>query len=161
MTRCVRQPKAKFTLSRPKGLDSKTWKYIGPVVTAWRQAQGETGRFKYYPYLVEVYRTYKEWKSLRVSKRMTHRTATHFKTPKGKTPIRTLLDATSSNLDSKRKSRWSRALELAVLAKATPEQLTGLFKNYSGIAGCARMAAQQKPKKKRDDWAQNKQSAVG
>jgi DNA invertase Pin-like site-specific DNA recombinase len=50
---------------------------------------------------------------------------------------------------------WSRALEFAAFTKATPEQLPKLFKNHSGIAGCARWAAKQKPKKEtyRDDWA--------
>jgi hypothetical protein len=58
-------------------------------------------------------------------------------------------------LDSKQKSRWSRALEFAALTKTTPDDLPKLFKNSSGIAGCARFAAKQKPKKNayRDDWA--------
>jgi hypothetical protein len=83
--------------------------------------------------------------------------AKHFRIPhrKGTSPAKTLIDATFPALDPKQKSRWSRALELAALAKATPEQLPNLFKNHSGIAGCARWAAEQKPKKEtyRDDWA--------
>jgi hypothetical protein len=66
-----------------------------------------------------------------------------------------LIDVTFPTLDRKQKSRWSRALELAALAKATPEQLPMLFKRHAGIAGCARLAAEQKPAKEtyRDDWA--------
>jgi hypothetical protein len=143
--------------SRPTGLDTKTWRYVEPIFKASQQAQRETGRFKSYGCLVAVYRTYKEWKDLRISKRMARRVAKYFRIPSRKrtSPVRTLIDATFPTLDSKQKSRWSRALEFAALTKATPEQLPNLFKNHSGIAGCACWAAKQKPKKKtdRDDWA--------
>jgi hypothetical protein len=33
------------------------------------------------------------------------------------------------------------------LAKVIPENLPKLFKNYSGISGCARFAAKRKPKR--------------
>jgi hypothetical protein len=57
-------------------------------------------------------------------------------------------------LDPKQKSRWSRALEYAALTKVIPENLANLFKRHSGIAGCARFAAIQSPKKepKREFW---------
>jgi hypothetical protein len=73
----------------------------------------------------------------------------------GTSPARTLIDATFPALHPKQKSRWSRALEFAAMTKVTPDDLPKLFKNYSGIAGCARFAAKQKPKKNmyRDDWA--------
>ncbi len=143
--------------SRPAGLDPKTWKYLEPILKALQHAQRQTGRFKFYGYLVAVYRTYKEWKDLGISKRMTRHIARCFGTPcrKSTSPVRTLIDATFPALNSKQKSRWTRALELAALAKTPPEQLLMLFKNYSGIAGCARLAAKQKPRKEayRDDWA--------
>ena len=130
---------------------------IEPILKASQRAQSETGRFKYYGYLVVVYRTYKEWKDLGISKKMARHVATCFETTQriNTSPIRTLIDTTFPSLNSKQKSRWSRALELATLAKARPEELTMLFKNHAGIAGCARLAAEQNPKKKtqRDDWA--------
>ena len=142
---------------RPSGLDANTWKYVEPILKASQRAQSETGRFRYYGYLFAVYGTYKDWKDLGISKKMARQVAKCFETPQRKstTPIRTLIDATFPGLDSKRKSRWSRALELAAFAKTSPEHLTTLFKNYSGIAGCARLAADQRPKKDthRDDWA--------
>jgi hypothetical protein len=80
----------------------------------------------------------------------------YFKAPsrKGTSPVRTLIDATFPVLDSKEKSRWTRALEFAALTKVTAENLPRLFKSHSGIAGCARLAAKQKPRKNiyRDDW---------
>src|SRR3954447_7302616 len=130
---------------RPIGLDAKTWRYVEPIIRASQRAQSETGRFRYYRYLTVVYRTYKEWKKLGISKRMARQLARCFETPQRKstTPIRTLIEATFSTLDPKQKSRWTRALELAAVAKTRPDQLTMLFKNYSGIAGCARLAAEQ------------------
>ena len=146
---------AKF--SRPTGLDTKTWTYVEPIFKASQQAQRETGRFKSYGCFVALYRTYKEWKDLKISKKMARHLAKSFKTPrrKGTSPVRTLIDVTFPALDAKQKSRWSRAMEFAAFTKATPDQLPNLLKNHSGIAGCARWAAKQKTKKTtdRDDWA--------
>jgi hypothetical protein len=143
-------------ITRPTGLDTKTWRYVEPIFKASQQAQRETGRFKSYGCLVAVYRKYKEWKDLKISKKMARHLAKSFKTPRRKdtSPVRTLIDVTFPALDAKQKSRWSRALEFAALTKATPENLPNLFKRHSGIAGCARFAAIQKPKKKpqREIW---------
>jgi hypothetical protein len=144
-------------VSRPIGLDPKTWRYVKPIFDALQQAQHHTGRIRFYGYLAAVYRTFKEWKELKISIRMARRLAKHLKIPqrKGTSPFRTLIDATFPALDPKQKSRWSRALEFAALTKTTPETLPELFKSHSGIAGCARLATQRKPKKEtyRNDWA--------
>ena len=149
-------PKASFTFSRPIGLDSKTWRQVEPIFAALEQAQHHAGRFRFYGYLAAVYRTYQEWRDLGISQRMARHLAKNLMIPrrKGTSPVRTLIDATFPALDSKRKSRWSRALEFAALTKATADDLPKLFKNYSGIAGCARLATKQKPKKNKDrnDW---------
>jgi hypothetical protein len=145
------------SFSHPIGLDIKTWRYVEPIFESLQQAQHETGRFRYYAYLVAVYRTYKEWRELGISKRMACHVAEYFNIPhrKGISPARTLIDVTFSALDPKQKSRWSRALEFAALTKVTPADLPKLFKSSSGIAGCARLATKRKPKKNtyRDDWA--------
>jgi hypothetical protein len=142
--------------SRPTGLDTKAWRYVEPIFQASQQAQRETGRFKSYGYLVAVYRTYKEGKDFKISKKMARHIAKYFKTPlrKGTSPVRTLIDVTFPALDVKQKSRWSRALEFAALTKVTPKNLPNLFKRHSGIAGCARFAAIQNPKKEpqREIW---------
>jgi hypothetical protein len=143
--------------SCPIGLDTKTWRYVEPIFEALQQAQHETGRFKFYDYLTAVYRAYKEWRDLGISKRMTRRVFQYFKIPhrKGTSPARTLIDATFPDCDPKQKSRWSRALEFAAMTKVIPDDLPKLFQNRSGIAGCARLATKRKPKKNtyRDDWA--------
>jgi len=156
MKRRVPHSKGPFTCCRPIGLDAKTWKCVEPILQALQQAQHEIGRFRFYGYLAAVYRTYKEWKDRGISKRMGRHLAEHFKIPprKGTSPVRTLIDATFPALDSKQKSRWSRALEFAALTKTAPENLPELFKKHSGIAGCARFAAREKPKRNidRNDW---------
>jgi hypothetical protein len=157
MKHCVPDSKAPFTFSRPIGLDSKTWRYVEPIFEALQQAQHQIGRFRFYGYLAAVYRTYKEWKDLGISKRMARQLAKCLLIPrrKGTSAIRTLIDATFPALDPKQRSRWSRALEFAALTKTAPDNLAILFKNSSGIAGCARFATKRKPKRNmfRDDWA--------
>ena len=74
------QSKTALTVRRPTNLDAKTWKSIEPIFKASHRAQCATGRFKFYPYLVAVYRTYREWKDLGVSKTMSRRVAEAFKT---------------------------------------------------------------------------------
>src|SRR5258708_30309613 len=111
--------------SRPTGLDTKTWRYVEPIFNASQQAQRETGRFKSYGCLVAVYRTYKEWKDLKISKKMAGQLAKAFKTPrrKGTSPVRTLIDVTFPALDAKQQSICSLSLAFATLTKATPHQL--------------------------------------
>jgi transposase len=156
MDKRVQNLKSSSTFSRPIGLDTKTWRYVEPILEALQQAQHQTGRFRFYGYLAAVYRTFKEWKDLGISKRMTRHVIKYFKIPhrRGASPARTLIDATFPGCDPKQKSRWSRALEFAALTKVTPNDLPRLFKNSSGIAGCACLAAKQKPRKNtyRDDW---------
>jgi hypothetical protein len=143
--------------SRPVGLDTKTWRYVKPILEALQSAQHQNGRFRFYGYLEAVYRTYKEWRDLRISNRMARRIAKQCGSPyrNGTSPARTLIDATFPNCDPKQKSRWSRALEFAAMRKVTPNDLPTFFKDSSGIAGCARLAAKRKLKKNRyrDDWA--------
>jgi hypothetical protein len=152
----ARDSNAPPIFSRPIGLDPKTWRYVEPILEALQLAQQEPGRFKYYGYLIAVYRAYKDWKDQGISKKMARRVVKYCKIPyrKGTIPIRTLLDATFPALDPKRKSRWSRALECAAMMKVSPDDLPKLFKNSSGIAGCARLATKRRPKKNtyRDDW---------
>ena len=145
------------SFSRPIGLDSKTWRYVQPILEALQLAQHQTGRFRFYGYLEAVYRILNEWREMGISKVMMRRVVKYYKIRhrKGTSPVRTLIDATFPALDAKQKSRWSRALEFAALTKVTPDELPTLFQNSSGIAGCARLATKRKPKKKtyRDDWA--------
>jgi hypothetical protein len=152
----ARDSNAPPIFSRPIDLDTKTWRYLEPIFEALHQTQHQAGRFRFHGYLAAVYRTFKQWKDLGISKRMARQLVKYFKAPsrKGTSPVRTLIDATVPALDPKQKSRWSRALEYAALTEVTAENLPGLFKSHSGIAGCACLAAKQNPRKNmyRDDW---------
>jgi hypothetical protein len=142
--------------SRPIGFDSSTRGYLEPIFEALQQAQQQSGRFRFYSYLAVIYRTYGEWKDLGIATRMARDLAKRLGIPrrKGTSPVRTLIDATFPALDPKQKSRWSRALEFAMLTKTTPEDLPKLLKSSAGIAGCARFATKRKPKKNinRNAW---------
>src|SRR6188472_4453065 len=107
MKKPIPQPTPALTARRPAGLDGKTWKSIEPIFRASQQAQRETGRIKFYSYLMAVYRTYKGWKRLGISKRNAGRVARCFGTTrrKGTSPVRTLIDVTFPTLDPKQKSR--------------------------------------------------------
>src|SRR4051794_29489959 len=100
MKECVPQPTPALTARCPAGLDGQTWKSIEPIFKASQQVQRETGRFRFYPCLVEIYRTYKGWKHLGISKRNAARVARCFGTArrKGTSPIRTLIDVTFPTL---------------------------------------------------------------
>jgi hypothetical protein len=124
--------KSSFTPSRPTGLDTKTWRYVELNLEALHRARQQSGRLKFYGYLTAVYRTFKQWKDLGLSKRMARQLVKYFKAPsrKGTSPVRALIDATFPALDPKQKSRWSRALEYAALTKLTAEDLPRLFKSH-------------------------------
>ena len=84
------QSKTASTVRRPTNFDAKTWKSIEPIFKASQRAQRATGRFKFYPYLVAVYRIDQKWRDLGVSKTMSHRIAAAFKTAcrKSTNPVR-------------------------------------------------------------------------
>ena len=63
------QSKTALTVRRPTNFDAKTWKSIESIFKASHRAQCATGRFKFYPYLVAVYRTYQEWMDRRSFKK--------------------------------------------------------------------------------------------
>ena len=90
------QSKTALNVRRPTNLDAKTWKSIESIFKASHRAQRATGRFKFYPYLVAVYRTCKEWKRPRSFKKDVAPRRKAFKTSRRKStsPVRTLIDAT-------------------------------------------------------------------
>ena len=56
--------------SFPGGLNIETRRYLEPISQALQRAQQRTGRFRFYDYLGAVYRTYKQWQHLGISKKM-------------------------------------------------------------------------------------------
>jgi hypothetical protein len=70
------------------GFDAKCWEYVEPIFKALDQARHQVGRFRFYGYLAAVYRPYKEWKDLGISRRMARRLARRLALPTGKIPVR-------------------------------------------------------------------------
>ena len=155
----LRDPHSKthsFAPHRPKGLDSKSWEYIRPIMKALQRSHQQIGRFRFYNYLAAVYATYAAWQERGICKSMTRKLVGYLgnRCRQGTSPIRTLIDATFPALDPKLKSRWSRALEFAAMKKTSPDDFLHLLERSSGIGGCARSAAKETPKKdtNRNDW---------
>ena len=149
-----KQQRQLVRLARPRNLDSKTWNALKPVLLEARRAQQQTGRFRYYDYLTAVFRAYHHWKAQGISKAITRRIAKQYglaPTPK-MGPIRILIEVTLPGPNQKQKSRWTRALAFAQLTKINPHEVPKLFGKFGGIAGCARFAARNCPKKQRDGW---------
>jgi hypothetical protein len=72
-------------------------------------------------------------------------------------PFKMLIRAANCSAEAKVLSRWVRALEYASMKRTRPQHLTYIFERHGGIAGCARLAAKDDPKRTpppdRDDWA--------
>jgi hypothetical protein len=141
------QSKTALPGRRPTNLDAKTWKSIEAILNSSQQAQRATGRFKLHPYLVAVYRTYKEWRDLGVSKTMSRRVANAFKTARRKStsPVRTLIDVTFSALDPKQKVD-GRALGSQLSPKRNQNSFQ-IFSRTLELLAAPGGAAKQKPKK--------------
>lgn len=68
--------------------------------------------------------------------------------------LRVIIEASCIQPDLKMRSRWTRALELAVREKVAPNDLGRFFRAHNGIAGCADLAskiARKRPSVRRKD----------
>ena len=121
------------------------------VISAERKLSRSHRRFAANNYLREVLRIYRKWERRGVEKqygrelartvKLTSRSNAH--------PIKTIIDATSRDPDSKKKSRWGRALQFIALRKIPSKGLDDAFRKNGGIAGCARQSAITHPKRRR------------
>ncbi|WP_212260467.1 hypothetical protein, partial [Bradyrhizobium liaoningense] len=59
----------------------------------------------------------------------------------GQHSIRTIIDASCDNVDQRKRSRWTRALQYAVNKDVSPADLLRFFRANNGIAGCADLAS--------------------
>jgi hypothetical protein len=100
------------------------------------------GKTDYYEYLEAVF-NFCDWTKPNASARVARRVAKLYdvKTRVGKTPMRTVIDATSKQ-DRQVKSLWARALEYAVAKKVCGEAFIEFLEENGGVARCAaKMAA--------------------
>lgn len=150
-------PDASKRVTRVERVELSTFDALQPALTAARNIQIGTGRYVAYTYLIAVYRTIRQWKRRRISRKMARRLASQLNIShrKGTSPFRILIEATMPNTSSKEKSRWVRALQYASFKDVSPSDLRKFFEARHGIAGCARLAAKHDPRqnRQRDDWA--------
>ena len=103
------------------------------------------GKTDFYEYLKAVYIA-RDWTDFAGSRRSAKHVAAlcHVGARKNKSPIRTLIDATSSQ-DRQTKSEWAQALEYAIANKVRGKGFKTFVKENGGVAGCAKkMAALRK-----------------
>jgi hypothetical protein len=111
------------------------------------------GRTDFYKYLKGVYNLC-DWTDSTTSGRVGQRVANlcHLNVRAGTTPIRIVIDATSSSDDRQEKSEWARALEYAITKKARRAGFLKFLRRNGGPSGCAsKMAALTK--QKQNPWA--------
>lgn len=59
----------------------------------------------------------------------------------GQHAVRTIIDASCDNNDLRMRSRWTRALEYALMRDVAPDDLLRFLRANNGIAGCADLAS--------------------
>ena len=121
------------------------------VQLAAARAHRTKARFAFYKYLKAVYRVVWRWGLLK--RRKTTALAKLVGKPNriDLQPSRVIIDATYPSLEAKMASRWTRALEFALLQDIAPSGLPDFLKQEGGVANCARKAANADPKKTRQE----------
>lgn len=114
------------------------------------------GRFGFYQYLEAVYQFHYALKLQRCARRTARKLAKLYDIPirRGASILRILIDLTFRESDTKRRSRWVRALEHAYNERIGPNEIINFMRANKGAAGCAVQAALLDPKKAldRNDW---------
>ena len=109
------------------------------------------GRFEIYSFLKSIYRVYNRWKDRKIARRSARALAEELSITrrKGTSPIRVLIEATFPGADSRQKSRWVRALEYLASEDVPQRKFKRFIRASGGLAGCAQLAAQVSPKRRR------------
>lgn len=120
------------------------------IVAAEKFFRKSTSRFRHYPYLEEVYRTYWRWKKDSTARRSSRALAieVQLSVRVDAHPIRVLIDLTHDGGDSKIVSRWVRALEYAAAKNIRPSFMRTFLRTRGGISGCARRASEKVPRRR-------------
>ena len=129
---------------------------LKPVVAAISSLARQNGRYGFHQYLTEVYRVGCDWSQRKIRKRRTKeliRTA-EIEAQRDLHTFRAIIEATFPSPQAKQTSRWTRALEYALLSKIPVSELAMHFKKKGGVARCARDAAEEIPKRRyrRPTW---------
>jgi hypothetical protein len=124
--------------------------------SAAREAGQGRGRFEIYKFLRAVYRVHVSWKQRQIARKSARAIAADLAiiSRRGMSPIRILIEAALTKADIKQTSRWVRALEYASSENVPAKAFRKFLRQHGGLAGCARLAAQQNRKRRRPsgDW---------
>lgn len=126
---------------------------IEKVRRAADKAARSNRRYAHYKYLRCVLRAYVYFDNNALIAHLVQIAPSVLLTPVRKNchALRVIVDATCSQGDFKIRSRWTRALEHAVLQKIDPEELTRFIRANGGIAGCADLASKTNRARNRRD----------
>jgi hypothetical protein len=120
-------------------------------------------RFADYRYLRSVLRAYRYFEANFLLSLLRHAAPCTFEDPPRASwhSLRLLIEATSCQRDARIKSRWTRALEYALAQDIDPEDLVRFIRARNGIAGCAQLASETNPKRRRSPDSPQAQHHVG
>ena|SRR2546421_6594733 len=135
---------------RPAAFSAATWTDIQTVFEAAKMAKRRERRFSFYAYLGSVYRVYRRWKRLSMSKNTARQVGRTFRVPSRDhgSPIRILIEATLPEAGGKQHSRWVRALQFASVSDVPSQGLSDFFRSNGGVAGCASLAAERRRRRR-------------
>lgn len=124
---------------------------IRPAKEAAARLRRRGARFTIYDFLGAVYCVYSDWKRHKRATRSARKLADELEIirRKGMSPIRILIEATLPETDFKQKSRWVRAPEYIYSEDVPPSRFRKFVRANGGLAGCARLAAQEHRKRRR------------
>lgn len=119
------------------------------VSLAGRRLRKSRKRFAAYQYLKAVYRAHERLAAQNILPLLPKAIKKQFgqKVSKATHPLRTLIDATSREPDSRVRSRWARALDYALSKGIPSDNLIPAIQQPKGIAGLATLAAIHRPKR--------------
>lgn len=116
---------------------------IQKVRRAAERAASRKQRFANYGYLRSVLRAYSHFVEDDLLSHLVEIAPSTLMTPVRADwhPLRVIVEASCIQPDLKMRSRWTRALELAVREKVDPKDLVRFIRAHNGIAGCADLAS--------------------
>lgn len=122
---------------------------IQKVRKAADKAARSEHRFADYSYLRSVLRAYRYFEENRLLSHLVEIAPSMLLTPVRVNwhPLRVIIEATCIRPDLRMRSRWTRALEYALMEKIDPKELARFFRANNGIAGCADLASKTRPKR--------------
>jgi hypothetical protein len=101
------------------------------------------GKTDFYEYLKAIYNAW-DWSDPDAAAEVAQQVAKlhDLKIRRGNSPIRTVIDATSKTEDRQERSRWTQAIEYAVVKEAPGKGFKKFLDRNGGVAGCATKMAE-------------------